>query len=159
FFPQLAFVAGSLALVRVLRLTRLGAQPAAELRVQRARVLVALAAGACTFVSFVVVALDYHGELKRWWTVTALALRVPLTLVLASLMLPCVRAAQPWAPPGEPAGDATTDLDAVFAAIPVLRSAPRPQTAGQLLLAVATPAAAGVALAGVAAGDPFDGLL
>jgi hypothetical protein len=159
FFPQLAFAAGCLALVRVVRLRTSGAQPGAELRVQRARVVVALAAGALTFVSFAVAALDYHADLQRWWTVTALALSVPLALLLAGMMRPCRRAARPWSLPGEHAGDATADLEAVLAAVPVLRSAPHPRTAGQLVCAVATLAAAGVALAGALAGDPFDGLL
>ena len=159
FFPQLAFVAGCLALIRVLRLRSSGAQPGEELRVQRARVVVALAAGALTFVSFLVAALNYRGDLAGWWTATALGLSVPLMLLLAGLVLPCMRAARSWALPGERAGDATTDLEAVFTTVPILRSAPRPQTAGRLLCVVAILAAAGVALAGAVAGDPFDGLL
>ncbi len=159
FFPQLAFVAGCLALVRVLRLRCRGAQPGEELRVQRARVVVALAAGALTFVSFAVAAIDCSGDLAGWWRAAALGVSAPLALLLGGMSLPCLRAARPWAPPGYPAGDATTDLDAVFAAVPILRRAPRPRTAGQLLVVVATLAASVVALAGAVAGDPFDGLL
>lgn len=159
FFPQLAFVAGCLALVRVLRLRSSGAQPGEELRVQRARVIVALASGVLTFVSLGVVALDFRGDLAGWWTATALALSGPLALLLAFLMRPCLRASRPWAPPGERAGDASADLEAALAAVPLLRAVPHPHTARQLLCAVATFAATGVALAGAVAGDPFDGLL
>jgi hypothetical protein len=159
FFPQLAFVAGCLALVRVLRLQASGAQPGEELRVQRTRVVVALAAGALTFLSLAVAALDYRGDLASWWTATALGLSLPLALALAGLMRPCLRSAHPWALPGERAGDATADLEAVLTAVPLLRSAPHPHTSRQLLVVVASLAAAGVAVAGVVAGDPFDGLV
>jgi len=159
FFPQLAFVAGCLALVRVLRLRGFGAQPAAELRVQRARVVVALVAGALTFASFCVAALDYRGDVAGWWTTLALAVSVPLALLLAARVRPCLRSARYWAPPGDAAGDAAADLEAIFTSVPVLRSMPHPRTAGRLLLVVATVAAAGVALAGAVAGDPVDGLL
>src|SRR5262249_4712699 len=120
---------------------------------------VALAAGALTFVSFGVAALDYHRDLAGWWTAAAFSLGAPLALLLAGLVLPCRRAARPWALPGDAAGDATTHLDELFAVTPILRSVPRPHTAGQLLCVVATVAAGAVALAGAVAGDPLDGLL
>jgi len=158
FFPQLAFVAGFLALVRVLRLRSGGAQPGAELRVQRARLCAALGAGTLTFVSLAVVALDFRGDLAPWWTAATLGTGVPLALLFTALLVSCLRPPRLWAPAGDPAGDATADLDAVLAAVPLLRAAPHPRTAGQLLAAVTAVSAAGVALAGAVAGDPFDGL-
>jgi hypothetical protein len=158
-FPQIAFVAGSLAVARVLRLHGAGPQPAAELRVQRARVVVALISGVLAFASVAAVAIDYHRELAAWWTGAALAVSVPFALLLAGLALRCSRAARSWAPVGETAGNATADLAAILDAVPLLRSAPRPATPARLLLVTVAAASGGVALAGAVAGDPFDGLL
>jgi hypothetical protein len=127
--------------------------------VQRTRVVVALAAGALTVLSLAVAALDYRGDLAAWWRAAALGVSIPVALALACLLRPCLRAARPWSLPGEHAGDAAADLEAALTAVPLLRSAPHPHTSGQLLFVVATLAAAGVAAAGVVAGDPLDGLL
>jgi hypothetical protein len=68
FLPQVAFVAGCLALLRALRLRRAAVVGDAELRLLRRRNAVALAATA-TAVGFVAVyALDYRGQLAAWWT-------------------------------------------------------------------------------------------
>jgi len=156
FFPQLAFVAGCLALVRAARLRRRGALPAAELSVQRWRTVVALSAGLLTLLSLAIVAVDFSGELAAWWVGVALSGGVVLSIPLVVVGAMSVAASRPRAPAGGAAETVFDDLE-LLTFVPVLGRAPVPSRPGQLSLAVAVAAAAAVTIAGVAAGDPIDG--
>jgi hypothetical protein len=84
--PQVSFVAGSLALVRVLR-TRGSVLPSAELTVINRRTGVALLFGIVTMAALGVLALELRNDSAGWWvalTLVGVAIAIPL-LVLAAL--------------------------------------------------------------------------
>jgi hypothetical protein len=84
--PQVSFVAGSLALVRVLR-RREPVLPSAELTILNRRTGVALLFGVVTMVALAVFALELRNEIAGWWlalTLAGVAIATPL-LVLAAL--------------------------------------------------------------------------
>jgi hypothetical protein len=84
--PQVSFVAGSLALVRVLR-RREHVLPSAELTVLNRRTGVALLFGLVTMVALGVFAFELRSEIAGWWvalTVAGVGFATPL-LVLAAL--------------------------------------------------------------------------
>ena len=159
FFPQLAFVSGCLALVRVVRLRGRAAQPAAELRVQRWRTGVALAAGMFTFASFLSVALDFRRDLASWWVVAAIVSCAGVVALLFAVAAAGIRAAQPQSLVEGAAEHVLDDVTDLISHIPGLRRARVPRDSGRFALLVAATAAAGVALAGVLGADPLDGLL
>ncbi len=159
FFPQLAFVSGCLALVRVVRLRRHGAAPAAELRVQRWRTGVALGAGALTFTSLLVAALDFRRDLASWWVVAAVVTSTVLLILLAAVALAGIRSTQPLALAEGAAENVFDDLADVLQHVPGLRRVGLPHEPRRLAFAVAAAAGAGVAVAGVVGMDPLDGLV
>jgi hypothetical protein len=159
FFPQLAFVSGCLAFARVVRLRARGALPAAELRVQRWRTGVALAAGMLTFASFLAAALDFRRDLASWWVVSAIVVSVTLLVLLSAVAARCVHAARPRALVPGAAEHVIDDLAGVFSAVPGLRWVRLPADPQRLAIFVAAVAALGVAAAGVVGTDPLDGLL
>ena len=159
FLPQLAFVSGCLALVRVSRLRSRGALPAAELRVQRWRTGVALGAGALTFVSLLIAALDFRRDLAPWWVGASVGASALLLLVLGAVGLAAVRSTRPRAGAEGSAENVFDDLVDVLSRVPGLRRAPLPRAPRRLALLVALVAATGVATAGVAGADPLDGLV
>ena len=110
FLPQIAFVAGSLALVRALRLRRLPVVSDAELRVARRRTAVALGAGALTIAWLAVYAFEFGSELGPGWVTTAYALAASLAVPLGAAALATARSAAPTAARGGPAGDVFDDL-------------------------------------------------
>ncbi len=84
--PQVSFVAGSLALVRVLR-RRGPVLPSAELTVINRRTGIALVFGVVTMVALAVLALELRTDSAGWWvalTLIGVAIATPL-LVLAAL--------------------------------------------------------------------------
>ena len=84
--PQVSFVAGSLALVRVLR-RREPVLPTAELTVVNRRTGVALVFGLATMAALGVLALELRNDSAYWWvalTLVGVALATPL-LVLAAV--------------------------------------------------------------------------
>ncbi len=83
--PQLALVAGGLALVRVVRRRHAATLAAAELRLIRRRAGVALGAGAATALALAAYALVLSGSLPAWW--------VALTAGLAACALAWLGAA------------------------------------------------------------------
>jgi hypothetical protein len=111
--PQLALVAGGLALVRVLRRRRAHVLSTAELRLVRRRVAVALAAGAATAGALIAYALVLSGALPGWWLALAIGLSV-CALAWLSLAALVLRAAGRIATtvPG-PAGVLGDDLPAL----------------------------------------------
>ncbi len=104
FFPQLAFVAGGLALLRALRRHGSQALSAEEHGVMRRRSAVALAAGGATLASMVVWAFEFRdlGPILG----ACLALAIPLTA--GGRML--ARSREPHAVVGGEAGDVFEDL-------------------------------------------------
>jgi hypothetical protein len=158
-FPQVSFVAGMLALLRVIRLRDDRAQPAEELRVQRWRTAVALAAGGLTLVSLAVIALDFRSDVDAWWRLAALAGCATLLVPLLASAHACARATRPRPFAGEHRGDIRDDLSAISSAVPILQAVRLPAGPWRLALWVAGGAALCTAMAGVLAGDPLDGLL
>jgi hypothetical protein len=142
--PQVAFVAGSLALLRVLR-RREARLPRAELRVINRRTGVALLFGLLTMAALAVLALELRDDSADWWvalTLVGVAIATPL-LVLAALPAALAARLKPRVA-GEP-GDLFDDLGLV-------RMEP---------WRFATIVAAGlglvVFLVAAVQGDPFDG--
>jgi hypothetical protein len=144
--PQVSFVAGSLALVRVLR-RREVVLPSAELRVINRRTGVALVFGIVTTLALAVLALELRNDSAGWWvalTLVGVAIATPL-LVLAAL--PAAVAARLKPRVAGESGDLFDDLGFVrmepwrFAAV------------------VAVGLGLVVFLAAAAQGDPFDGAL
>jgi hypothetical protein len=69
---QIAFAAGSLALLRAWRLRSTPALPAEEVSILRRRVAVALAAGAATAVGSGLYAVNFWNVVPGWWAAVAL---------------------------------------------------------------------------------------
>ncbi len=158
FAPQVAFVSGCLALIRVVRMRRRGALATAELRLQRWRAGVALAAGLVTFASLAVAALDFRHDLAAWWVVATLTASASLLFVLGVVAVTIVRAARPRARGVGPADDVFDDL-APMLGLRVLKRLELPGHPWRFALLVAAAASAPVALGGFVDGDPFDGLI
>jgi len=107
--PQVSFVAGSLALVRVLR-RRETVLPSAELKVINRRAGVALVFGIVTMVALAALALELRNDSAGWWvalTLVGVVIATPL-LVLAALPAAVAARLKPRVA-GEP-GDLFDDL-------------------------------------------------
>jgi hypothetical protein len=157
FAPQVAFVSGSLALVRVTRLRRRGALGASELRVQRRRAAVAIAAGFATFAALGLAALDYRHDLAGWWVAGSLAASMSLAVALGAVATMTIRSARPAALAGEDADDVFDDLAPVLE-LRMFRRLELPRHPWRFAVLVALAAAMPVVLGGVVDGDPYDGL-
>jgi hypothetical protein len=145
--PQVAFVAGSLALLRAFRRRESRALPAAELRVLARRTSVALACGLATMGAVAVLAYEYGVGTGIAFVGAAVGGGALLLVSPAALSAAYVR---PTAP-GEP-GDVFADLGAL---VPErFRGDP-----WKLARAVAFVAGLGVWAAGIAMADPIDGFL
>jgi hypothetical protein len=158
FAPQVAFVSGCLALIRVVRLRRRGALGGVELRVQRWRTAVALGGGLVTFAALALVAVDFRHDLARWWVLGALAAGTVFVPVLGGLALTTARSAHPRALAAGAADDLFDDLAPVLA-FSALKRLELPSHPWRFAVLVAAVAAAPVALGGAVDSDPFDGLL
>jgi hypothetical protein len=142
--PQVSFVAGSLALLRVLR-RREPVLPSAELRVINRRTWVALVFGLVTMAALAVLALELRGDSAGWWvtlTLAGVAIATPL-LVLAALPAAGAARLKPRVA-GEP-GDLFDDLG--FGRADPWRFA----------ACIAAGLGLVVFLAAAVQGDPFDG--
>jgi hypothetical protein len=144
FAPQVSFVAGSLALVRVLR-RREPVLPSAELTVINRRTGIALVFGIVTMIALGVLALELRSDSAGWWvalTLIGVAIATPL-LVLAALPTAVAARLRPRVA-GDP-GDLFDDLG--FG-----RTGPW-RFAGSVALAMGLV----VFLAAAVQGNPFDG--
>jgi hypothetical protein len=143
--PQVAFVAGSLALVRAWR-RRGRAMPTAELSILRRRTLVGLAAGAVTMGALALYAYEFTPVLAGWWKALTYSAAVPAAVLLVAAAVPTLRAARFKPEVAGTAGDLFDDLG--------------PVAGDPWVLArwVALGVGAAVWFAGIAQGDPFDGL-
>jgi hypothetical protein len=103
-FPQIAFVAGCLALLRALRLRGVSTLSSEELHVIRQRAAVALAAGGLTVMAMGVWTVEYRAA--AWLLMPALLAAVPLGVGAVAL----TGAWRPQAVAGGPAGDVFTDI-------------------------------------------------
>jgi hypothetical protein len=142
--PQVSFVAGSLALVRVVR-RREPVLPSAELTVINRRTGIALVFGIVTMVALGVLALELRNDSAGWWvtlTLIGVAIATPL-LVLAALPTAVAARLRPRVA-GDP-GDLFDDLG--FGRTDPWRFA------GSVALAMGLV----VFLAAAVQGDPFDG--
>jgi hypothetical protein len=144
--PQVSFVAGSLALLRVLR-RREVVLPSAELKVMNRRTGIALVFGIVTMVALSVLALELRGDSSEWWvalTLVGAAITIPL-LLLAALPAGVAARLKPHIA-GEP-GDLFDDLG--FGRTDPWRFA------GLVALALGLV----VFLVAAIQGDPFDGAI
>jgi len=157
--PQIAFVAGCLALLHALRIRRETAAGREELVLLRRRSNVALAFAAMTLAAVVAYALDYTGELAAWWTWATVSACVLLAAPLTGAAYAVSSSACPSASPGGGAGDIFDDLGPVarIGAVRRLELAEHPwRFAGLSALVVGV---AAFALGWYAEGDPGSGLV
>jgi hypothetical protein len=157
--PQIAFVAGCLALLGALRQRGADVVPEANLRLVRRRSVVAIAAGLATLGALALFAVDATGELSPWWTESTLAASSLLALPLAAALATVLRAGSVSSPTEGSAGDVFEDLAPVFR-LPLARALAFPVHPWRF--ALCTAAFVGVlGLAGgwYAEGDPGSGLV
>jgi hypothetical protein len=149
---QLAFVGGSLAMLRAWRLRRAAAVPAAQATVLRRRALLGLAGGYLTAAGIAVGASQLPSHVASWYPPLAYATAVVgiATLTVAGVELGRATRLRPVAAGGA-AGDLESDLG------PLVPGALRGNTR-RLAVAIAGLVAFCIALAGAVQGDPFDGL-
>jgi hypothetical protein len=95
--PQIAFVAGMLALQQAWRLYGRDAVPAAELRLLQRRAAVGVAAGGATAGGIVLYAVNFWGQLPSWWAALSVAAAATSALALGAAAATISRAAQPVA--------------------------------------------------------------
>ena len=118
--PQLAFVAGSLALVRALRRRDADVVPANEVHLLRRRTLIAVGSGWVTILALAVYAALKGGPEPVWWTPVVLGVCGAAALALAWATARLLVAARLRPVAQGPAGDALEDLEAVLRFVPVL---------------------------------------
>lgn len=143
--PQVSFVAGSLALVRVLR-RRDPVLPSEELTVIHRRTGIALLSGLVTMAALALIAFELSADVAAWWvalTLIGTALATPLLLLAA---LPAASAARMHPRVAGSAGDLFDDVG--FRADPW-------RFAGLLAVGLGLV----VFLVAALQGDPFDGAL
>ena len=114
--PQVAFVAGSLALLRALRLRRRRVLPAAEITLLRRRAAAGLAAGLVTAAGPALYAWNFWSQLPRWWAVLTVSLAAAVVPVLAAGGVAVARAGLPVVAVAGPAGDLLDDFAPLRAA-------------------------------------------
>jgi hypothetical protein len=84
---QVALVAGSLSLLRALRMRRETVVPAAEVELLRRRTAVALGAGGVTAVGMILDAFNSTAQMPTWWTALTVSLAAIALLALAAATL------------------------------------------------------------------------
>ena len=107
--PQVAFVAGSLALVRVLR-RRQETLPSAELSVLNRRTGVALLFGLVTMVALALIAFELRPDVAPWWVALTLSGTAVAGLLLVLAAGPALGATRFRPVVAGPAGDLFDDL-------------------------------------------------
>lgn len=150
--PQVAFIAGVLAVVRALRLRRTAALPRTEVEVLRRRTAVALISGAATMAALAAVVVQFATVLPGWLVPAAFAVGATSVLLLAITSVPLVVTSRVQVQTGGAAGDVFSDLGPVVPAR--LRGHPW-AFAAMCALAVAVI----VFLPGIPADDGYDAAL
>ena len=150
--PQVAFVAGLLALVRTFRHRNDDVLARSNAVLIGRRAAVGVGAGFATMVGLVLIAVEFEGELAGWWTRLALCTAVAGTCGLVAAT-PAVLAALRLKPV---AGGRVEDLFDDLAGL-----VPRPLRGRPWALAAAVSVAVAliIAAAGALLGDPVDGAL
>jgi len=157
--PQIAFVAGTLALLRAFRMDRTPEAGAAELRLLRHQNWVALGAAGGTIAAVAAYALDAQGDLASWWVWATLGLCLALAPLLVVAGVRVARAGAPMAAPGAAAGDVFDDLDSIMRIAPLRRLGLPAHPWRFALLGAAAVGAVGFAGGWYAEGDPGSGLV
>jgi hypothetical protein len=149
---QAAFVAGALGCLRALRRRNATVLSRDESLVLVRRATVGLIAGLVTMAGLALSAIAFKASIASWWSPLALSIAGAGALALAAA-LPAVLVARSLPPRLEgTAGDLAEDLRGLVPA--------RLDTASRsFAVGVACAVALVITLAGVAADDPFDGLL
>jgi len=148
FAPQVSFVAGTLALTRVLR-RRDRVLPTQELVVIRRRIGFGLAFGLATMGALALYAYEFGPALAGWWTTFAFASTSGASVLLVAAAVPAARAARLRPRIAGGAGDVFDDLG-----VQRLRGAPWRFACG-----VALGVGLAVWLAGIVQADPIGGLI
>jgi hypothetical protein len=141
--PQVALVAGVLAVARAWRLRSQAAAPAAEIVVLRRRAAVALGSGAAAFAGIGTYAYLYASGLPGWWSPAAFVVSGAALVSIGGAAVALARNAQLRPQATGPVGDLFDDLAPLVDRIP-LRLRGRPWRFC-LLVAVAVAAAAFIA--------------
>jgi hypothetical protein len=144
FAPQIAFVAGTLAVVRTLR-CRAVVIPSSELRVINRRTGLALVGGLVTMGALALFAFELRGEIATWWVRFTIVGATAAAGLLVLAAIPAIRATRLRPQVAGQAGDIFDDL-----------GLPRTDP-GRFALLVALTVGLMVAIAGAVQGDPIDG--
>jgi hypothetical protein len=157
---QVALVAGGLGLLRARRLRGRDTIPSEEASVLARRASIGLAAGVVTIVAFPLsqayrahsgaVSIGSH-PINVWWPLASAAGVVMLVAAAPAVM----RAARLRPQAAGPAGDLLTDLGPLQPVAARIASG----SVNRLALIIAAGIAIVLALAGIAANDPYDGIL
>lgn len=114
--PQVAFVAGVLAVVRAVRLRRSAALPRAEVDALRRRTAVALLSGGATMAALVAVVAQFAAAMPGWLVAAAAAAGTTSVLLLAITSVPLVVTSRVHVQTAGAAGDVFSDLGPVVPA-------------------------------------------
>ena len=148
FAPQVAFVAGSLALVRSLR-RRERVLPTAQLRVINRRTGLALLAGLATMAALWLIAFELQNVADGWWVAFTLVGSTAAAILLVLAAVPTRGAARLRPRVAGAAGDVFDDLGLERYRDDPWRFARR----------VALGVGVAVSVAGIVQGDPIDGVI
>jgi hypothetical protein len=150
--PQLAFVSGTLALLRSFRWRSAVVVPACEIRVLRRQTATALSAGWVTIAALAAYALTKGGPNPSWWVPTVVATCGIVVLPLAWATVRFVTAAPLHPQARGESGDAFDDLAVVVGTVPLRRHP------WAFCFAVAGLAAGATFAAGTLGGQPSEAL-
>jgi HAAS len=161
--PQVAFVAGSLALLRILRSRHEPLLREPELGLVRRRAATGLAAGALTAASWALWAVEFRNAAplaEHEWVAFAIAgVSAAVVLALGAASVAISRAGRPRAATGGRTADVFDDFEPVFAWRPVARLDLPAHGWRFAVLAAAGVAATATILGWIAEGDPGGGLV
>ncbi len=146
--PQVAFVSGSLALLRSLR-RRDRVLPSAELRVINRRTGLALLTGVATMAAIALFAFELRSETAGWWASVTLLGAATAAILLVLAALPTAGAARLHPRVGGEAGDVFDDL----------RLAGYRDNPWRFARRVAFGVGLVVWIVGIVQGDPIDGAI
>ena len=150
--PQLAFVAGTLAGLRVLRRRSEPVIPRAEAVIIARRALLGILAGFASMAALALMAIEFHRDVPGWWMTFALIASAVGAGALAFVTPAAFSAARTLPAAEGSAGDLFDDLGPVVPGR--LRGRPWAFAA-----TVASGVALAITLAGVAGSDGYDGAL
>jgi hypothetical protein len=148
---QLAFVAGTLALLRAVRRRGEAVIPRAEAAVLVRRAALGLAAGGATMAGLALLTAEYGHAVAGWWSTFALAAAGAGSLALGAAVPSLVRA-------GRVRPEAEGERGDIFDDLPQMVARWSGRSPWALALAIAGGLALVIALAGAAQSDGIDGI-